>query len=144
MPTSNHGWYLLAAVSLVQPALGPDSAAAEGSIYRCETADGVTFSDRPCDAAAEIYEAGAYLNTYEAPDIVSSARVTPAARVHRRDSEPDAKARAKLLEHCQRIQQSLREIRSKMRAGYTAKEGERLRVRESKLREQRSAAKCRR
>jgi hypothetical protein len=43
---------------------------------------------------------------------------------------------------CERVTQSLRDIRSKMRAGYNAREGERLRERQDKLEQKRRAAGC--
>ena len=135
---------MLAALAIVaQYAVADDPGAKSRPIYRCKAADAVTFSDRPCDAAAEVYEAGARVNTYEAPDFAPRASIAPAVKARGRESDSEAKARAKLLERCERIQQSLRDIRSKMRSGYTAKEGERLRTRQTKLQNQRRAAKCR-
>lgn len=145
------GWLLIAALlsTHVQADEVGDSAR---TIYRCKDGDTVIFSDRPCAAAAEIYEAETPLNTFDAPK--SEPRSRPSA-VARPRSDADAKRRAaargnreaeleaKLAEKCQRIQASLRDIRSKMRAGYTAREGERLREREARLGEQRRVAKCR-
>jgi hypothetical protein len=44
---------------------------------------------------------------------------------------------------CERIRNSLKDIAARMRAGYDAKQGERLRERKTKLEQQRRAQKCR-
>lgn len=142
MDMSNHGWCLVL-VALAWTSAGAGEAQAR-PIYRCSSAAGVTFSDRPCDAEARVYETQAPLNTIESPKIAPRLRPTESARLRRDpDSDRQAAARAKLAEKCRRMQQSLRDIRSKMRSGYSAREGERLRERQNKLEEQSRAAKCR-
>lgn len=143
MSSSNHGWWLVLALAGAHAAANSADSAGR-PIYRCHSGGATTFSDRPCDAAAEIYQSATPVNSYEAPKSVSPARGGTAARP-RVDTRFDRESasRAKLQEKCRRIQQSLRDLRSKMRAGYTAREGERLRERQTTLEEQRRAAKCR-
>jgi hypothetical protein len=118
-------------------------AANERAVFRCVTGDLTTFSDRPCDAAAEPYVFDpTRVTTYPAP-------VRPSPSIKSVDVRPQPKSRAqsdardKLAEKCARMQMALKDIRSKMRSGYTAAEGERLRSRKSKLESERRAAKCR-
>jgi hypothetical protein len=49
---------------------------------------------------------------------------------------------AKHAAECRRIRESLGAVRDKMRAGYNAKQGERLKERERKLNESRRAKRC--
>jgi hypothetical protein len=137
---------LLLWVCLTHPAhaFGAESARATATIYRCEVDGVATFSDRPCGDQSSAYEPEAALvSTYTAPpasvapDSAKSSRPKPARR------SSIAADQAKRAEECQRIQASLRDIRSRMRAGYSAKEGERLRVRQEKLEDRRRSQRCR-
>jgi hypothetical protein len=144
MVKSKRGRWLLLAALAGAHATADDSGGAGRPIYRCNSDNGVTFSDRPCAAAAEVYASATPLNTFEPPKV--EPRPRPAATNRPREAagfDGQRNDQAKLAEKCQRIQQSLRDIRSKMRAGYTAREGERLRERQAKLEEQRRSAKCR-
>jgi hypothetical protein len=145
MVISKHGGWLLLAALAGAHAAADDPGGAGRPIYRCNSGDAVTFSDRPCDAAAEVYAATTPLNTSEPPKAESRPRTAaptrPARAVARSGGQRNEQA--SLAEKCQRIQQSLRDIRSKMRAGYTVKEGERLRERRARLDQQRRSAKCR-
>jgi hypothetical protein len=44
---------------------------------------------------------------------------------------------------CARLEQALRDVRNKMRAGYGAKQGERLKMRQRQLDQRRRLEKCR-
>ena len=131
------------AVILSSDAATPIAATA---IYRCEVGGVTTFSDRPCSAEAAEY----------VPDAqrVSTVNVERASDPSRPRPEPRSKGRAhakgsiasdqlKLKEECARIVRSLQEIRSKMRAGYDAREGERLKDRQRKLTLDKREKKCR-
>ena len=137
---------LLIWICLSQPAhvFGAESARS-ATIYRCSVDGVATFSDRPCGDRSSAYEPDAALvSTYTAP----STSVAP-DRARRSSPRPIARGssiaavQAKRAEECQRIQASLRDIRSRMRAGYNAKEGERLRARQERLEDQRRSQRCR-
>jgi hypothetical protein len=118
--------------------------AASPPIYRCEINGVMTFSDRPCGAQSTAYEPeAARVSTYDAspvPKEAARARLQSNRSAATRSSI--AADQLKRAEQCERIRTGLREIRSKMRAGYNAKEGERLKARYSKLNEQRRAERC--
>ena len=119
--------------------------AEESAIYRCKGADVVTFSDVPCEANAKRYQADlSRLSTYTPPPTSPSTRTTVKRAVPREleSSGSAAVTKAKRLEECERITQSLRDIRSTMRTGYTAREGERLRSRQEKLEGQSRKKRC--
>ena len=137
----------LALSALLMVVVGMDipHASGESQVFRC-TMDGVTtFSDRPCGTDAEAYEADhALMSTFEPPPVpATSKRAKPrGAPEPKRKGESIAMAQAKHAETCARIEQSLRDIRSKMRSGYDAKQGERLNERHRKLSAQRRARRC--
>lgn len=116
-------------------------------IYRCEVAGVVTFADLPCDSTAREYEADASrVSTYAAQPV---SKVTAAGAKQRKSAKRGGAAtsavdsQAKQAAECARISGSLRDIRSKMRSGYSAKQGERLKERQTKLEERRRAKRCR-
>ena len=127
-------------------ALAPiDLVAAAETIYRCESAGGLVFSDRPCAADAEVHASnGDRVTVYDAPPIskrASEPRSKPAkvARSARTSAAADSKRQAA----CAKLEQSLREVRTKLRTGYGVKEGERLKARQRQLAERRRTQKCR-
>jgi hypothetical protein len=116
------------------------------SIYTCKVDGVVTFSDRPCGDAAQLHAIGeSAINTYSAPAATPAAKSPGKSKVvpklDPRSARAD-RAEAKRVENCARYARSLKEIRSKMRAGYSAKEGERLRARQDKLRDSQRSASC--
>jgi hypothetical protein len=137
---------LLIWICLSQPvhAFGAESARASATIYRCSVDGVATFSDRPCGDQSSAYEPDAALvSTYTAPPTSvapDGARRSPPRPIARGSSI--AAVQAKRAEECQRIQASLRDIRSRMRAGYSAKEGERLKARRAKLESTRRVRRC--
>jgi hypothetical protein len=137
---SREGWLLL---MLLASASAPAGEGAARSIFRCSVGDTTVFSDRPCGADAEVHEMESSVNTYT-PSEIEPRSSRPAAKRPRADAQAERRAadQAKRAQTCQRIEQSLRDIRSRMRAGYTASEGERLRERQTRLREQLRAARC--
>ena len=138
---------LLALSALLVVLLGMNVPHANGQsqVFRC-TMDGVTtFSDRPCGADAEAYESDdALISTFEAPPVAATSRGAQQRRApeRKRKDESIAMAQAKHAERCARIERSLRDIRAKMRAGYNAKQGERLNERHRKLTAQRRDQRC--
>ena len=122
------------------------TAIAATPIYRCEVSGVTTFSDRPCSPeAAEYVPDGrrvSMVNVERASD-PSHARPEPRSQGRPRAKGSIAADQRKLKEECARIARSLGEIRSKMRAGYDAREGERLKDRQRKLTLDRREKKCR-
>ena len=118
--------------------------AAPTSMYRCEVQGVTTYSDRPCGADATVHEPSESLNTFAAPQVVPSPQPKQqrSARAARKGALNDDLNGAKRAELCAKLQRSEKEVRSKMRSGYKAKEGERLRERLAKLRSQSDTAKC--
>lgn len=118
---------------------------AQSVIYRCESEGGVVYSDRACEADADPHEIDDSRVTVYTPEPVAD-RAPPA-----RAAKPPKPRRAKPKKavdageqqsKCARIEQGLRDIRTRMRAGYGVKEGERLKARQRQLSEQRRARKC--
>jgi hypothetical protein len=126
-------------------ASGAESARSSATIYRCDVGGVATFSDRPCGEQSSAYEPRSVINTYTAPlpsahaPTDSPKRPRPNVSAQRSSIAAD---QAKRKEECQRIQASLRDIRARMRAGYSAKEGERLRGRQEKLEDRRRSQRC--
>lgn len=123
---------------------------AQPAIYRCEGESGVVFTDKPCESGVD-------------PHVIDDSRVTvytPAPNVERGPATPStaspkakrfkdkrsesvrAADRDQKLAKCAKLDQGLRDVRTKMRSGYGAKEGERLKGRQRQLNEQRRAQKC--
>ena len=120
-----------------------NTVATAAAIYRCETAAGLVFSDRPCAADAAIHEShDERVTVYDAPSISKRAS-EPRAKPAPRPTQKHAKAAAKHQEICAKLDRSLREVRTKLRTGYGVKEGERLKARQRELAEKRRTEKCR-
>jgi hypothetical protein len=115
------------------------------TIYRCESASGLVFSDRPCAADAELHAADtSRITVYDAPPISQRAseprsKAAPANNSARKHAAAQAKHQAT----CAKLDQSLRAVRTKLRTGYGAKEGERLKERQRQLAQRRRTEKCR-
>lgn len=136
----------LAASALLATHFAVVAHAADSTVYRCENAGVPTYSDRPCGTAAQIYEADvSRVSTYTPPPPTASTSIrSRPAQTTRRVRQPSiAESQAKRAADCDRILSSLRDIRTKMRAGYGAQEGERLRARQAKLGQRRRAQRCR-
>jgi hypothetical protein len=122
------------------------AASAQRAIYRCEI-DGVpTFTDRQCGPESQPIPTRA-LNVSEVPLAAAQAPVaTPKPKSvrseRRKDPVPKHPVQDKRAEACAKLALSLEEIRSKMRAGYGVKEGERLRDRQNSLRARQKIARC--
>ena len=98
------------------------------TIYRCESASGgLVFSDRPCAADAEVHAADtSRITVYDAPPISQRASEPRSkAATANKSARKHAAAQAKHQAACAKFDQSLREVRTKLRTGYGAKEGER-------------------
>jgi len=116
-------------------------------VYRCEVAGVATFSDRPCDAEMRPYDLDlSRISILDTPAPSKSGKAAPSRSTVPRRAAPsrqsEAAATAAQAEACRRLQQSLRKIASRMRAGYTAKAGERLQAQRRELQEKRRARRC--
>jgi hypothetical protein len=118
---------------------------AQTSVYRCASEAGTVYSDRPCAENTDPYEIDdSRVTVYtpapadEPPAKTASAKPTKA--------KPPSKARlpdpAKHKLACARLEQSLRDVRTRMRSGYGVKEGERLKTRQRQLDQRRRLEKC--
>jgi len=125
------------------------TAWADATVFRCEVSGVLTFSDRPCGPDAQVHEPdNTRVSTFVAPPLadpptkLSRVSAKAARRDDAKQTESIAALQAKHKERCVRIERSLRDIRSKMRAGYDAKQGERMKDRQRKLNQERRDEKC--
>jgi hypothetical protein len=131
---------LLVTASICEPALATRNAVA---IYRCHVNGVLTFSDRPCDSAAEVHKIDIDgINTSAAPTLPNASRKAKEAPPKQKSGSARSPDPAKAAQACDRLEQSLRDIRSKMRSGYKASEGQRLQERQTKLKNQLRLARC--
>jgi len=126
------------------------SAAAESSkaagrpIYRCQIDGVTTFSDRACGDTIEVYKlemdnAAQPVRKAETPPRAAGPKVPPP----KRRAQPQEAAKARSDESCARLNATLENLKSRLRAGYTAKEGEQLNARLAEAEERRRVQKCR-
>jgi len=116
------------------------TAGSAHTIYKCETAQGITFSDRSCGSTSRPYEPD-----LSGVSIVDTVVPVPVPRSSPAPARPSRQTSALVIskaQACEHLQQSLHKIVSTMRAGYGAKQGERLRERKRELEEKRRAQKC--
>jgi len=150
----NMTWILrhgaLLAAMLVSSIWTPRAAYSAGNIYRCEVGGQIVFSDRPCPESVVstqvvIAPSSTYSGVKATPpktarsvrERTSNANTTPKAQ----DSIAAEQLRAK--QRCQRMVDRLQVIESKLRAGYKAAQGEKLRDRQRQLQQQHHAERCR-
>lgn len=116
------------------------------TIYRCEQAGATIYSDRPCAADASAHELDdSRVTVYAAPATfgraTSAVTKRPAAvrpKAHRQGAASPERRQVR----CAKLDQSLRDVRTKMRTGYGVEEGERLKERHRRLAAQRRSEKC--
>lgn len=122
------------------------SAAPQTPVYRCAGAAGTVYSDQPCAEDADPHEIDDSRVTVYTP---AAANKLPRAKAVAKPTKAKAAKQVRVAdpaEHrlaCARLEQSLREVRNKMRAGYGAKQGERLKMRQRQLDQRRRLEKCR-
>jgi hypothetical protein len=134
---------VISAAAVCAVSVCPSIASADSSraIFRCELNGVPTFSDRPCAAASSRYEPDPIAtNTYDPPPI----RPSPPAPVKPSSAKPTSPAAdsSNHKETCERLARGLKETRSKLRAGYKAGEGERIKERQARLKSQLRQARC--
>lgn len=118
---------------------------AQPTIYRCAGEGGVVYSDRPCGAGADPHEIDDSRVTVYTPAPVAerASAAVPAKQSKTRRSKAGGAADAERQRaKCARLDQGLRDVRTKMRTGYGAREGERLKARQRQLDQQRRTQKC--
>lgn len=121
------------------------TSVAQTAVYRCVGDSGVVYTDRPCATGADPHEIDdSRVTVYTPPPAVERASApSPAARP--KTSRAKAGRAADPARHrlqCAKLDQALRDVRTKMRSGYGAKEGERLKARQRQLTERRRTQKC--
>ena len=109
------------------------------SVYHCVINGQRVFSDQPCAKDAEQREI-AESNRMNAQDTRIMDKHEPAPK--RRNDSGDGLDKKKAA--CNKLREQQLEIRSHMRTGYTAKQGEQLRVRLDKLIAKYGIQKCER
>jgi hypothetical protein len=119
-------------------------AGAQTNIYRCLGEAGTVYSDRPCSQSADRHEIDDSRVSVYTPTPADKPATTVSAKTMK--AKPPSKARlpdpAKHRLTCGRIEQSLRDIRNKMRSGYGVEEGERLKTRQRQLDQRRRLENC--
>jgi hypothetical protein len=112
-------------------------------IYRCEAQGQNVFSDRPCGLDASAYEADTARVSVTQSIPVVAAPTKESKPATRRPGSAGGNEVARRAAACERIEAGLRDIRARMRAGYSARQGERLKERQKELQAKRKAARCR-
>jgi hypothetical protein len=143
---------MIASIALLLEFTGQNAIAADspGShpIYRCELNGGIVFSDRPCGPDTQTVQVAVpasnsyHDETYDRRSTrASTKQQSHVVRIPRDgDSIAQEQLRAKL--RCQRLTDQLETIEYKLRAGYTAQQGERLRERQRELERKRRTERC--
>lgn len=117
---------------------------AQTTVYRCAGDDAVVYSDHPCEPGADLHEMDDSRITVYTPQPIAeraaavTAKQSKASRARSGRAADPAQHRAR----CDRLDQGLRDVRTKMRSGYDARQGERLKARQRQLNEQRRTQKC--
>jgi len=115
-------------------------------IYLCKTEQSTTFSDTPCGSDARTYEPDDRLVSRYTPNEVASTRSKDAGATSakkNRQKSATSNDRSTHENDCKRLDIALRDIARKMRSGYTARQGERLKERKSTLEQKRRDQHCR-
>ncbi len=111
-------------------ALGADGACrADGTIYRCTAPDGsIEFRQIPCQGSdqAEKVELGPDNQGWESPPEVKRPTRKPKRR-NTRSAAERIKAEKQQEQRCWKKQQQLDKVRHRLRRGYKAGQGEKLR-----------------
>lgn len=129
--------------AIAQPTMVDASPGFPSAVYRCVVEQVVTFSDRPCDAEAKRYTPESeWVSTVEVSKPPTTPRRVPTRQVARAQTSSIAAAQAKHKEECARMEEALREVRSKLRAGYDVKQGQRLKARDRKLNADLRSKRC--
>lgn len=117
--------------------------ASSATIFRCVESDVVVYSDRPCGTNASEYDADdSRISILEVTPPTRTKPVSVKPKPSRAEPVSIAAAQLERARDCAKIERSLRDIRSQMRVGYDAKEGERLKDRQRTLTAQHRDLRC--
>lgn len=131
-------------IIVVWHSLAAAHAAVGHAIYRCTVAGVTTFSDHPCEPAAVPYQPDtSRVSTYSPPPAGPTTAVPPLRTQSTKAGRSAAENQVRHAADCERIHSSLKDIAARMRAGYSAKQGEQLKEHKAKLEQKRRAQKCR-
>jgi hypothetical protein len=124
------------------PVEAESSKAAGRPIYRCQIDGVTTFSDRACGETIELYKlemdnAAQPVRKTETPQ-AARPKVSPPKRL----AKPQEPSKTRSEETCARLNETLENLKSRLRAGYSAKEGEQLHARLARAEDRRRAQKC--
>jgi hypothetical protein len=121
------------------------SVGAQTNVYRCAGEAGTVYSDRPCAHNADVHKIDDSRVTVYTP-VIEDKAATKTASARPTKARPPKRARlpdpAKHQLTCAKLEQSLRDVRAKMRSGYGVAEGERLKARQRQLDQRRRLEKC--
>jgi hypothetical protein len=132
-------------MALLTLGLTPVALGDSPTIYRCDSDGAVIYSDRPCAADAVVHENdGSRVTVYAAPPSSGAAPSQSSKRAaHKtRSARPAGADLEQRRAQCAKLDQALRDVRTKMRTGYRVKEGERLKARQRQLSERRRSQNC--
>src|ERR1044072_2830712 len=114
---------------MISPTLAAQLVLAVVAVYRCTVQDVTVYSDRPCEPDAARYEPDtSRVSTYSPPPSAPSPQPVPEPKARR--GRGSAAAGADQVRHaaeCEHIRTALKDVAARMRAGYSAKQGEQLR-----------------
>lgn len=131
---------ILFGIVLLTIGMQPASAQA---IYRCDTDVAVIYSDRACAPGAKPHEIDdSRVTVYESPPTAERAAKAASNTTRKPKTRKVTADHEQRAARCDKLNDSLRDVRTKMRTGYGVKEGERLKARQRRLTEQRRAEKC--
>jgi len=125
--------------------LWTQSLGAQVTIYRCAGETGPVYSDVPCAQDADPHEIDDSRVTVYEPAPAEQRHVMKASAKPAKAKPPKKNRQADPAKHrrtCAKLDESLRDVRTKMRSGYGVKEGERLKARQRQLDRRRRLEKC--
>jgi hypothetical protein len=140
--TAVQGVHMITRTLVLLSAFAMLGAAAERTIYRCSVGGVTTFSDRPCGDSTQVHS----LDVAAASPAVVPERQKVATNSVRKPAATriaGAGARDGRRDECVRLDSQLRRLSARMRAGYTAAVGERLREQQRELRARHRELRCR-
>jgi hypothetical protein len=120
---------------ILEPVLAPSQQPTKRLVFSCITPGLVTFSDRPCGPAQQLYEIRLLPPHATQPgESASLSKTKPAASPQvahddARAADAVAAAAAKAAEHartCERLEEAVQTLDRRMRAGYSSSEAPRL------------------
>jgi len=134
-------------IMLVAPNSRADEQARSATrVYQCTKNGERVFSDQPCGPDAQARDV-AVVNRMDAVavKVTSNSRIDPRLNSHvvrHRSTQPKSEALDAVEQRCKKIGRDKAAIDSRMRSGYSAAQGERLRERLRKLGDEHFELRC--